>query len=265
MRADGRRRKGRALASEAGHEAVTIAGVRIDVVDLDAAVNALLGSGRPRRVYLCNAYTISLAARDDTYRRTINAGDLNLPDGMPLVWIARRRGAHALRGRVYGPDLMAATLDRGRAFGLRHYLYGSTPQVLEALCARIATRWPGAQVVGAESPPFAPITDAELDDAAARMDEVGADVVWVGLGTPKQDEVVHRLAERTTAANVAVGAAFDFLSGTKPQAPVWMREHGLEWCFRLATEPRRLWRRYLIGNARFVWAVARDGRKGSRA
>ncbi|MFO1536893.1 MAG: WecB/TagA/CpsF family glycosyltransferase [Actinomycetota bacterium] len=237
-----------------------VGGVRIDALALPTAVARLVEETGPRAVHLCNAYTVALADRDPALRAMLNADDLVLPDGMPIVWVGRRRGAPGLPGRVYGPDLMAGALDRGRAHGIRHHLYGSTPDVLDRLRRVIGERWPGAEIVGAESPPFRDLTDADLRAATERMAASGADLVWVGLGTPKQDDAVHRLARLGPATYVAVGAAFDFLAGTKRQAPVWMQRRGLEWCFRLATEPRRLWRRYLIGNLRFVRAVLRRDR-----
>lgn len=248
--------------SEIGEqETFTVGGVRIDALSLDAAVAALLADPGPRAVHLCNAYTIALADRDPGLRDRLNADSLNLPDGMPLVWIGRHLGVDGLPGRVYGPDLMADALDRGRALGARHYLYGSTPEVLARLGAQIERRWPGAEVVGSESPPFRTLTDDDLRAAADRMIAAGADLVWVGLGTPKQDDAVHRFARLGPATYVAVGAAFDFLAGTKRQAPGWMQRHGLEWCFRLATEPRRLWRRYLLGNLRFARVLLRRDRR----
>ncbi len=242
-----------------------VGGVRVDALALPTAIARLVEENGPRAVHLCNAYTIALADRDPTLRALLNADDLVLPDGMPIVWVGRRRGAPGLPGRVYGPDLMAGALDRGCERGVRHYLYGSTPEVLDRLGRAIADRWPGAEVVGAESPPFRELTDADLRAAAKRMDGAGADLVWVGLGTPKQDDAVHRLARLGPATYVAVGAAFDFLAGTKRQAPVWMQRRGLEWCFRLATEPRRLWRRYLLGNLRFVRVVLRRDRSSLAA
>jgi N-acetylglucosaminyldiphosphoundecaprenol N-acetyl-beta-D-mannosaminyltransferase len=239
-------------------DALVVGGVRVDALQLDSAVDALFAAPGPAAVHLCNAYTVSLAARDRRLREVLNAGTLNLPDGMPMIWIARRLGlAHMLR-RVYGPDLMMLALERGSEPGLKHYLYGSTPEVLHALQAQISERWPGACVVGAESPSFSSIADDELVASIARMSAVGADVVWVGMGTPKQDELVHRMAVVGSHRYVAIGAAFDFIAGTKKQAPTWMREHGLEWLFRLVSEPKRLWKRYLVGNTRFLWCILRD-------
>jgi N-acetylglucosaminyldiphosphoundecaprenol N-acetyl-beta-D-mannosaminyltransferase len=237
--------------------AFTVGGVRIDALQIDDAVHRVLEAQGPQAVHLCNAYTISLAAHDPVYRSILNGGHLNLADGMPIAVIARRLGFKNMTRRVYGPDLMQAVLDNGRAEGARHYLYGSTDDVLMRMVARIHSTWPGAEIVGTESPSFAAITDSELTASIEKMDVAGAGVVWVGMGTPKQDEIVARMASLGTHTYVAIGAAFDFIAGTKRQAPRWIREHGLEWLFRLVTEPRRLWRRYIVGNARFVWCVMR--------
>lgn len=231
--------------------------MRIDALDLASAVDAVL-QGRPGgAVHLCNAYTLSLASRDAAFATVLNRGALNLADGTPVVWIGRRLGFGHLDRRVYGPELMAACLDRGRATGVRHYLFGSTSETLHALRTQIEHRWPGAEMVGYEAPPFRAQNDDEVAVSSRTMALARADVVWVGLGTPKQDEMVDRLARSGSATYVAVGAAFDFIAGTKRQAPRWMREHGLEWLFRLLIEPRRLWRRYFIGNTRFVWSNLR--------
>jgi N-acetylglucosaminyldiphosphoundecaprenol N-acetyl-beta-D-mannosaminyltransferase len=238
--------------------AFVVGGVRIDALQMDAAVQRVIDVEGPQAVHLCNAYTISLAARDPRYRSTLNAGHLNLADGTPVAFIARRLGFQEMTRRVYGPDLMQEALDRGRAAGARHYLYGSTEAVLRGMVERINARWPGVEVVGVESPSFVAITDSELAASIEKMDAAGASTVWVGMGTPKQDEIVARMAALGTHTYVAVGAAFDFIAGTKRQAPRWIREHGLEWLFRLVSEPRRLWRRYILGNARFLWCVTRS-------
>jgi N-acetylglucosaminyldiphosphoundecaprenol N-acetyl-beta-D-mannosaminyltransferase len=140
---------------------------------------------------------------------------------------------------------------------LRHYLYGSTPEVIAQLETNLRERFPGAELVGVESGPFRPLTEAEEHDLARRMTDARADVVWVGLGTPRQDLFVDRFRDLVPATFIAIGAAFDFHAGTKRQAPRVLQRFGLEWLFRLITEPRRLWKRYLIGNGRFVWAVLR--------
>ncbi len=234
-------------------------GVTLDAIGPQAAAEAVVEdavAGRPAAVHLVNAYTLSLAVRDPGFAALLDAGDRNLLDGTPLVWAARRKGL-AVEERVYGPTLMADVLERGRAAGLRHYLWGSTPEVLDDLQATIARRWPDARVVGAHSPPFRDLTPAEEDEAVERIRASGAQVVWVGLGTPRQDRWVAAFRDRLPMPLVAVGAAFDFHAGRKAQAPAWMQDRGLEWLFRLATEPRRLWRRYLVGNPVFLWGLAR--------
>ncbi len=233
-------------------------GVRIDAVPLGDAVKLLLAPEGGCAVHLCNAYTVALASRDNDFRQAVNEGSLNLADGMPLVWIAKRLGFTEMNQRVYGPELMASVLDCGQAIGTRHFLYGSTPEVLGALTTAVGNRWPAAKIVGAIAPPFRPIPDGELEDAVKAINESGADIVWVGMGTPKQDELVARLARIGTHSYVAVGAAFDFIAGTKRQAPPWMQRSGAEWLFRLATEPRRLWKRYLVGNSIFLWVNVRN-------
>lgn len=223
------------------------------------AVDAILSRlGTPTAVHLCNAYTLSLALRDDNYRALVDGGDLKFADGFPVAAVGRRRGHAAMARRVYGPDLFLDVLRAGVAGGVRHFLYGSTPEVLAAMQRRLTELVPGVQIVGVEAPPFRPLDAAEEAAVVARVGEAGADIVWVGLGTPKQDEFVARMRDRIGVPLVAVGAAFDFFAGTKPMAPAWMQRSGLEWAFRLATEPRRLWKRYLIGNTVFVYGVLRD-------
>ena len=236
---------------------IRIGGLRIDTIPMEVAVGLLMGEHRPATTHLCNAYTIALASKEEQYRVMLNNSTLNLADGMSVVWVARHRGHHELKARVPGPDLMQRCLEESGTTGLKHYLYGSTPEVLDLLKRQIDKRWPGACVVGLESPPFRELSDDEIKKAGSRIDRSGADLVWVGLGTPKQDFELERLARSSSAAFVAVGAAFDFIAGTKRRAPSWMQRAGLEWLFRLATEPRRLWSRYLIGNARFIYLAVR--------
>jgi len=204
-------------------------------------------------VHLCNAYTLSLAARDRAFAAVLNAGTLNLPDGKPLIWIARGLGFRDLTRRVYGPELMERTIEQSQGTGLRHYLYGGSPEVSIALRNVIRERWPDARLVGTESPRFGTLSDEDLELAIDRFNEAGASIVWVGLGTPKQDFVTARMASRSDLTFIAVGAAFDFIAGTKRQAPPILREHGLEWLFRFLSEPRRLWKRYLLGNTIFIY------------
>jgi N-acetylglucosaminyldiphosphoundecaprenol N-acetyl-beta-D-mannosaminyltransferase len=225
--------------------------VPIDFCEPEAAWDAIATRQIRGAVHLCNAYTIALADERADLAAALNAECINFPDGMPLVWWARRHQI-SVSNRVYGPDLMEAVLARGRIHGLRHYLYGSTPEVLDGLVAAIGQRWPEAEIVGTESPPFRELTDHEVAESVRRAGDLGADVVWVGMGTPKQDLLTHRMARLGNGTYVAIGAAFDFIAGTKSQAPAWMQHSGLEWLYRLVTEPKRLWKRYLIYNVKFV-------------
>jgi N-acetylglucosaminyldiphosphoundecaprenol N-acetyl-beta-D-mannosaminyltransferase len=238
---------------------LTIGGVPIDFLEPSAAADLVVSSDARGDVHLCNAYTLALADERPELASILGRSKLNLPDGTPLAWLARRRGLAGC-SRVYGPDLMCDVLDRGRSTDLGHYLYGSTPEVLAALERRIAERWPGARVVGSESPPFRDVTDDELDASVRHAQALGADIVWVGMGTPKQDLLVRRMADLGDATYVAIGAAFDFIAGTKKQAPGWMQRAGLEWLFRLVTEPRRLGRRYLVYNWKFLRLLWRTRR-----
>lgn len=235
-------------------------GVRVDALTPEAARETLANSrfGRPRRVHLCNAYTLSLAMRKAPYRQLLNQSDLNLADGQPVAFVGRRLGHDHLHSSVRGPTLMLDVLERGQSTGLRHYFYGSTPQVCEHLQREVEARFPAAKVVGLESPPFRRLTRTESTALTRRMRAAQPDIVWVGLGTPRQDRFARDFRDRLGTTIVTVGAGFDFLAGTKPVAPHWMQQAGLEWLFRLGSEPRRLWRRYLIGNSIFIYGATRD-------
>lgn len=237
-------------------------GVRIDAYNMADAASRIVGAARartPLSVHLCNAYTLALARKNIEFGHGLNEDDINLPDGMPLAWLARSLGLTKAAERIYGPTLMLRVLDIGRAYGLRHFFYGSTAEVLSLLKSGLESRFPGIEVVGTESPPFRALSDNEIDAGLARIRASNADVVWIGLGTPKQDDFVHRYAVDIGRPAVAVGAAFAFVAGTVPQAPALVQRIGLEWAYRLMREPRRLWRRYLFGNFSFVQGVVVGG------
>lgn len=234
-----------------------------DVAGAVDSLAAAAAAGESQGLHLCNAYTLALATRDPAYRAALqHPGAVNLPDGTPVSWFYRLASGRASRGPVRGPGLLKAAL--GRA-GLRHFLLGGTPAVLSDLEAAVARSYPSAVVAGRLAPPFGDPTDAELDTWAAAVRGAGANVLWIGLGTPRQDVVVARLTGRTGAVAVGVGAAFDFLSGHKAEAPQLLHRTGLEWVYRLVREPRRLWRRYLFGNAAFVRHAVRQLRQRPRA
>jgi N-acetylglucosaminyldiphosphoundecaprenol N-acetyl-beta-D-mannosaminyltransferase len=241
-----------------------LAGIRFAHLDLPSATAHLLSDqaraeAQPWR--LINIYNVSLLRNHRGYAATLRSPGVNLPDGKPVAWVLgwlSRRSGDTGPAHVRGPSLFTRTLDEGRAVGARHYLLGGTPEALAALEAAIADRYPGAQVVGAESPPFRPLTDDERTAQDARIRASGADIVWVGLGTPRQDIEAQRLAAAVGRPAVAVGAAFDFVAGTRKEAPAWVRKLTLEWLFRLLSEPKRLWKRYTVGLVRFCLVIAPD-------
>lgn len=239
--------------------AYSVLGVRVDPMRLDQAAEIFQphsSNGGPRVVHQCNAYNLLLASKDAAYRAVMNRGDLNLPDGWPAVWAGRRLGV-PVDERVAGADLCDAVFRRGLESGLRHFFYGGTEASLRDLAAVVRGTYPGIEIAGVYAPPFRPITDAEREEIIARINEARPDVVWVGLGTPKQDFWMEEFRHRLDAGVlVGVGAVFDFLAGTKRRAPRWMQRSGLEWLHRLMSEPGRLWRRYLLGNPEFVLRVA---------
>lgn len=236
-----------------------IGGLAFQPSNPGTAANYVVELARNRgcaHVHLANAYTIALADRDDSYRQIINQGII-FADGKPITWVSRLTRQTPQIQQVRGPQLFLDILDIGRSFSIRHFLLGSTDESLDELRGSLSRRFEGVEIVGAYSPPFRPLTTEEIKIQDEFIRRSGADIIWVGLGTPKQDVEAARLAVSLGRPAVAVGAAFDFAAGTLPVAPIWMQRVGLEWLFRLASEPRRLWRRYLFGNARFIWAVLR--------
>jgi N-acetylglucosaminyldiphosphoundecaprenol N-acetyl-beta-D-mannosaminyltransferase len=236
-----------------------VIGVAISATNLPEAAQTILSwklRGEQHAVSTCTAHTLVQCQRDEDLRQRINSAGLATPDGMPLVWLARRRGLRDV-SRVYGPDLLLAVCEAGLPLRLRHLFYGGAPGVPERLAARLQKRFPDLMVVGALSPPFRELTADEDTELTDRINAAAPDIVWVGLGTPKQDFwTTDHLGRLNAAALIGVGAAFDFHSGRIRQAPRWVQRSGLEWLFRLAQEPRRLWRRYLVDNALFVYHVA---------
>ena len=240
-----------------GGPSYDVCGIPISALTPTSAAAAIVEAAAEERVlqvHLCNAYTLSLVDSDEELRQALISADLNLPDGTPVAWLGRRLGT---AGPVRGPGLVGDVVDRGREKNLRHYYFGAAPGVAETMSRNLQARYPGAVTAGAESPPFGTMTDVDVKSAGERFRETGAHVVWIGLGTPRQDYIVPRLAEHLDAPVIPVGAAFDFWAGNVPEAPRWMHGSSLEWTYRLASEPRRLWRRYLLGNPRFVASAAR--------
>lgn len=241
-------------------------GVRIDphtAVSYLARVQDFLACGRSHVVHFCSAHTTVEARRNARYREVVNRGDLNLPDGAAVAWALALYGLRARR--LPGTEGLHALAGWGQARGLAHYFYGATGDVLDALVGNLRAAHPELRVAGLEAPPFRPSTDEELGESVARMRDAGTHALWVGLGTPKQDLVAERLRAMDAAPVIlCVGAAFDFVAGSRARAPAWMQGAGLEWAHRLASDPVRLWRRYLLGNPTFVAGVLLDRLRGGR-
>jgi len=236
-----------------------VLGVRVDAVQIPDVVSRMeewiARREACRYIAVTDMHSLMQAQHSAGFQKILANANLVVPDGFPLVWLGRRRG-FALRRRVYGPELLERFCEATAATGYRHFFYGGAIGVAEDLAARLTTRFPGLQVAGVYCPPFRILTQAEDDEAVSLINGSRADVVWVGLGAPKQERWMAEHQSRLTApVLVGVGAAFDFHTGRVAQAPPWMREHGLEWLFRLLREPGRLWRRYLIYGTEFVALV----------
>lgn len=237
-----------------------VLGVGVSAVQIPQVIELLerwvLERSGPHYVAVTGMHGITEAQYDDQFRSILQKADLVVPDGMPLVWVGRWRGFRIKR-RVYGPELMATffaqTGDR-----YRHFFYGGAPGVADRLSEAARERY-GIRVVGTYCPPFRPLTAEEDRNAIQAIEDARPDVLWVGLSTPKQERWMHEHAQKLSVpVMLGVGAAFDLNAGLLPQAPSWMRENGLEWLFRLAAEPRRLWRRYLVLGPKFAWNVSLD-------
>lgn len=220
-------------------------------------------AGEAGDIHLVNSYVVALAHRDPEYHRLLSSGAAIFPDGKPLTWVSKILPGKNL-SQVRGPSLFPEMMDTGRATGVRHYLLGNTEEVLATLTAELERRYPGVQIVGSHKSYFRPLTPEELAAQDADIVSTAPDIVWIGLGTPLQNAEMRRIAHDLGKVTIGVGIAFDFIAGTKPVAPHIMSVLGLEWLFRLASEPRRLWKRYLIGNAVFCWAALGSRRYRTR-
>lgn len=233
-----------------------ILGIGISAVTMESTIqqiSAWIENHDQQYVCITNVYSIMLTQRDPTLQKIFNRAGMATPDGMPLVWLSHLHGKKNVQ-RVYGPDLLLAVCERSKVTQWRHYFYGGAPGVAELLSQRLKEKYPHLNIVGCDTPPFRPLTEEEDQAAIEKINASGAHIVWVGMSTPKQDRWMSaHLGKITTPVMIGVGAAFDFHAGIKPQAPRWMQRNGLEWLFRLYSEPRRLWRRYLISNPAFIF------------
>lgn len=233
---------------------VNILGVGISAVNKETASQYLLenmNAARGRYICACNVHTTVTAHENSEYREIQNNSFMTLPDGKPLSIIAVRRG-YSEMGRVTGPDFMEEILALTEKSDAKHYFYGTTQENLNALLNYIKVYYPELSVAGSEPSLFKPLTSQEEYDLCARINKSGADYVWVALGAPLQEKFCAKLSKKTNAVWIAVGGAFNVISGVIPRAPKWMQDHSLEWLFRLYKEPKRLFKRYAETNSKFV-------------
>jgi exopolysaccharide biosynthesis WecB/TagA/CpsF family protein len=241
------------------HKTFDVLGVRVNAVQIPGMIETMKLWIEKRTqchaVAVTGMHGVMEAQHDRAFKEVLNSADAVVPDGMPLVWLGRWKG-QSLQRRVYGPELMMTFCGQTSKAVYRHFFYGGAPGVPEKLARILQAKFPGLQVAGTCSPPFRSLTREEDEQIVATINAAGPDIVWVGLGTPKQETWMHEHREKLRASVVVgVGAAFDIHAGAKAQAPVWMQERGLEWLFRLAQEPKRLWRRYLVYGSEFVFRV----------
>jgi N-acetylglucosaminyldiphosphoundecaprenol N-acetyl-beta-D-mannosaminyltransferase len=247
----------------------SVLGVPLALTDYERTMDWMDATVQARgKGYICVAATHTVVACQDDpeLAAAVHGASLVVPDGQPVVWAMNALG-HDLSSRVYGPDLMARYCERSALTGARMFLYGGRNQgALVQLALNLRRLYPGLQIVGGYSPPFRTMSEEEREAVVAEINHAKPDVVWVGIGVPKQEKWMASLRARLDApVLVGVGAAFDFHAGLVPQAPSWMQSSGLEWLYRLLQEPRRLWRRYLTYNPRFVLGFARQYVRHRRA
>lgn len=245
----------RTLVHPSLSERVDILGVPVSATTLDRACAQILRWAKKREarsVCVADVHSVMRARTDPSHAAALAQADMVTPDGKPLSLLARLRGARGM-GQVCGPELMPLVCSRSAGHGIRHYFYGGAPDVAEALAKKYRSQIEGIEIAGVECPPFRELSAAEKAETVERIRASGADIVWVGLGCPKQERwCAENVAALGGAVVIGVGAAFDFETGRVERAPKWMRQASLEWLHRLCSEPRRLWRRYLVLAPRFI-------------
>jgi N-acetylglucosaminyldiphosphoundecaprenol N-acetyl-beta-D-mannosaminyltransferase len=249
--------QGKADVPNAGKR--NILGVLIDATDYESAVEQIIQAarqGRPATVSALAVHGVMTGVLNAEHRYRLNHFDLLVPDGQPVRWALNLLHHTRLRQRVYGPNLTLCLCERAAAEGISVYFYGSTPRVLSKLGRNLKERFPSLQIAGTQASKFGILSPSEKDAVVDRLSRSGASMVFVGLGCPRQEVWAYEFRPLLPMPIVSVGAAFDFLAGTAPQAPQWMQDMGLEWLFRLGIEPRRLWRRYILLNPSYLFLVA---------
>lgn len=248
-----------------GQLRIRVGKVPFDVSTIQGAVDRIMLAAENREgipVRLSNAYCVALASKDSEYERLLGGHGLNFPDGAPVAWVMKARNRSNIPvSRVRGPSFFFESIARSHNTQIRHFFLGTTDETLSSLVRTLKSEYPELNVAGTYAPPFAPLSESFIQDCYERIKESRADIVWVGLGTPKQDFVAAQLAARLDVPCAGVGAAFDFAAGTVREAPAWIQRSGTEWLYRLMSEPKRLWKRYLFGNARFIYSALAESAK----
>ncbi|GLZ88434.1 UDP-N-acetyl-D-mannosaminuronic acid transferase [Metapseudomonas resinovorans] len=242
----------RALAS--------VIGAPIDSLGWRTALQRIEGwaaARESRYVCICNAHSVVTARKDTIFGKVVREADMATPDGAPVAWMMRRLGV-ASQERINGPDLMWRYCAEAAQREESIYLYGGMPNTLEILQKKLLSEFPGLKIAGAYSPPYRQLTDDEDSAVIKAINDSGAGTVWVSLGCPKQEKWMAEHRGLINAAMIGVGAAFDYHAGTIKRAPLWMQRNGLEWLHRLCSEPRRLWKRYLVTNTLFIFYAGRQ-------
>ncbi|MCB8910109.1 WecB/TagA/CpsF family glycosyltransferase [Rhodococcus rhodochrous] len=247
---------------------IRVGKIDFTVGNLDLATDEILLLCKDRistAVRLANAYCVAYASQDVQYESLLREGGITYPDGKPVVWfmkLFRPKGNEPRQ--VRGPSLFLNVMDKGREQGIKHFFLGTDVDTLDRLQSRMLERFPGLKVAGMFAPPFSPITPESIAEMSQQIDQASPDIVWVALGTPKQDFVASALSSYFAGPLVAVGAAFDFAAGTRREAPLIVQRLALEWFFRFVSEPRRLWKRYTIDLLRFLITAVRDSDSTTR-
>jgi len=250
-------------------ERCDILGVNLTVTDYNGVVEAIhnaIETNIQIRLNFSNVHVVMMAQNNPELLKALNhPAALSQPDGMPLVWAMKTYGKK-ISDRVYGPDTFELCMKKSAELGFKHYFYGSADKTLNLLRKNLKEKFPNLEISGTYAPPFRPLSPEEESDIAKKINESGANIVWVGLGAPKQEIWVDKMAPYLSAPVViAIGAAFDFHAGTVKQAPDWMQDHGLEWLYRFIQEPRRLWFRYLYYNPLYIIKFSWERLKGLKA
>jgi len=244
--------------NDVSHPRCNVLGVRVSAVNMDEAVRlADCHLHSAERGYICvtGVHGVMEAQSDFDFRSILNRALITTPDGMPTVWVGHAQG-HSSMSRVYGPDFMLRMCELSLTRGYRHFLYGGKPGVAERLASTLSKRFPGLQIAGTYTPPFRPLNASEEKDLARQIDDCKPQIFWVGLSTPKQERFMAQYVNQLNVPlMVGVGAAFDILSGGIADSPAWIKNSGLQWLHRLIQEPKRLGKRYLINNPKFIWNI----------